>query len=132
VKDAKDDLGASSHVLAASGLVYYSGTDMLNLPLLAVGACGIVSVVGHVAGDRLREMIEAFGDGRVADATRIHKDLLPVYDGIFRNQGAVMCKAALDLLGLPGGMVRQPLLPASDAERHRLREDLVAGGVKVK
>ena len=132
VKDAKDDLGATSHVLAATGLVYYSGTDMLNLPLLSVGACGFISVVGHVVGDRLREMIEAFEAGRTADAVRLHKDLLPVYDGIFRNQGAVMSKAALDMLGLPGGMVRQPLLPASDAERQRLREDLAAGGVKVK
>jgi 4-hydroxy-tetrahydrodipicolinate synthase len=132
VKDAKDDFGATSHVLAATGLVYYSGTDMLNLPLLSVGACGFISVVGHVVGDRLWEMIEAFDAGRTADAARIHKDLLPVYDGIFRNQGVVMSKAALDMLGLPGGMVRQPLLPASGAERQRLREDLTAGGVKVK
>ena len=131
VKDAKDDLGATSHVLAAGGLVYYSGTDMLNLPLLSVGACGFVSVVGHVVGDRLAQMIDAFTAGRVDEALHIHRELLPVYDGIFRNQGAVMTKAAMDLLGLPGGGVRQPLLPASDAERKRLRDDLTAGGVKV-
>ena len=131
VKDAKDDIGATSHVLAATHLVYYCGTDMLNLPLLSVGGCGFISVVGHVVGDRLAEMIKAFGEGRNADAQRIHRELLPVYDGIFRNQGAVMTKAAMDLLGLPGGAVRQPLLPASDAERRRLREDLLAGGVKL-
>ena len=131
VKDAKDDIGATSHVLAATDLVYYSGTDMLNLPLLSVGACGFVSVVGHVVGDRLAEMISAYGAGRIADARSIHTGLLPVYDGIFRNQGAVMAKAAMDLLGLPGGGVRQPLLPASEAERRQLREDLIAGGVKV-
>lgn len=131
VKDAKDDLGATSHVLAASDLAYYSGTDMMNLPLLSLGACGFVSVVGHVVGDRLAQMIDAFTAGRVADAWHIHRELLPVYDGIFRNQGAVMAKAAMDLLGLPGGTVRQPLLPASDAERRRLREDLAAGGVKI-
>jgi 4-hydroxy-tetrahydrodipicolinate synthase len=131
VKDAKDDIGATSHVLAATNLVYYCGTDMLNLPLLSVGACGFVSVVGHVVGDRLAAMIKAFGEGRNAEAWRIHRELLPVYDGIFRNQGVVMTKAAMDLLGLPGGAVRQPLLPASDAERRRLREDLLAGGVKL-
>lgn len=131
VKDAKDDIGATSHVLAATDLVYYSGTDVLNLPLLSVGACGFVSVVGHVVGDRLAQMIDAFAAGRVADARHIHRELLPVYDGIFRNQGAVMAKAAMDLLGLPGGAVRQPLLPASDAERRRLREDLTAAGVKL-
>lgn len=131
VKDAKDDLGATSHVLAATDLVYYCGTDMMNLPLLSVGACGFVSVVGHVVGDRLAEMIKVFGEGRTTDARMIHRELLPVYDGIFRNQGAVMAKAAMDLLGLPGGAVRQPLLPASHAERRRLREDLTAGGVKL-
>ncbi|HWG01390.1 MAG TPA: 4-hydroxy-tetrahydrodipicolinate synthase [Trebonia sp.] len=131
VKDAKDRPGATSHVLAGSDLVYYCGTDMLNLPWLSLGAVGFISVVGHVAGDRLAELIEAFTAGRNAEAARIHHELLPLYDGLFRNQGAVMVKAALDLLGVPGGGVRLPLLPASDAERRRLREDLSAGGVKI-
>jgi 4-hydroxy-tetrahydrodipicolinate synthase len=131
VKDAKDDPGATSHVLARTDLAYYCGTDMVNLPWLALGAVGFVSVVGHVAGDRLHEMIEAFGAGDVARARQIHNDLLPLYDGLFRNQGAVMTKAALDLLGLPGGAVRGPLLAASDAERHQLALDLAAGGVKL-
>ncbi|HEY1698692.1 MAG TPA: 4-hydroxy-tetrahydrodipicolinate synthase [Trebonia sp.] len=131
VKDAKDDLNATSHVLTRTDLVYYSGTDLLNLPLLSIGAVGFVSVVGHVVGDRLLELVRAHEAGRNADAIRIHRELLPVYDGIFRNQGVVMAKAALDLLGLPGGTVRQPLLPASDAERQRLREDLTAGQVKL-
>ena len=131
VKDAKGDLAATSQVLARTGLVYYSGDDMMNLPLLSVGATGFVSVTGHVVGDRLREMIEAFAAGRNEAARRIHLDALPVNVGLFRNQAAVLTKAALDMLGLPGGGVRQPLLPASDAERRKLREDLTAGGVKL-
>ncbi len=131
VKDAKDRPGATSWVLARTDLVFYCGTDMLNLPWLSLGAAGFISVVGHVVGDRLSEMIEAFGAGRNAAALRIHQDLLPVYTGLFRNQGAVMTKAAMDLLGLPGGGVRGPLLPANDAERRQLREDLIAGGVKL-
>jgi 4-hydroxy-tetrahydrodipicolinate synthase len=131
VKDAKDDIGGTSHVMAATDLVYYSGTDMLNLPLLSIGACGFISVVGHVVGDRLLEMISAFEAGRTEDARRIHMEVLRVYDGIFRNQGVVMAKAAMDLLGLPGGPVRLPLLPASEAERMQLLDDLAAGGVKI-
>jgi 4-hydroxy-tetrahydrodipicolinate synthase len=131
VKDAKDAPGATSHVLAQTDLIYYCGTDMLNLPWLSLGAVGFVSVVGHVAGDRLHEMIDAFGAGDVALARRLHYDLIPIYDGLFRNQGAVMAKAALDLLGLPGGAVRGPLLAATDAERHQLALDLSAGGVKL-
>jgi 4-hydroxy-tetrahydrodipicolinate synthase len=131
VKDAKGDLAATSHVLARSGLVYYSGDDMFNLPLLSVGAVGFISVTAHVVGDRLRDLVEAFSAGRNADARKIHLDVLPVNVGLFRNQAAVMTKAAMDMLGLPGGGVRGPLLPASDAERRQLREDLTAGGVKL-
>ena len=131
VKDAKDDPAATSQVMARTDLVYYCGTDMLNLPWLSLGAVGFVSVVGHVAGDRLHEMIDAFGAGDVETARQIHYELLPVYTGLFRNQGAVMTKAALDLLGLPGGAVRGPLLAATEAERHQLVLDLVAGGVKL-
>ena len=131
VKDAKDDPSATSHVLARTDLIYYCGTDMLNLPWLSLGAVGFVSVVGHVAGDRLHEMIDAFGAGDVGRARQLHYDLIPLYDGLFRNQGAVMAKAALDLFGLPGGAVRGPLLAATEAERHQLALDLTAGGVKL-
>jgi 4-hydroxy-tetrahydrodipicolinate synthase len=132
VKDAKDAPGATSRVLAQTDdLIYYCGTDMLNLPWLSLGAVGVISVVGHVVGDRLHEMIDAYGSGDVDKARRIHYALIPVYEGLFRNQGAVMTKAALDLLGLPGGAVRQPLLAATDAERRQLAIDLAEGGVKV-
>jgi 4-hydroxy-tetrahydrodipicolinate synthase len=131
VKDAKDDPAATSQVLARTDLVYYCGTDMLNLPWLSLGAVGFISVVGHVAGDRLHEMIDAYGAGDVPSARQLHYDLIPLYLGLFRNQGAVMTKAALDLLGQPGGAVRAPLLAATEAERHQLAADLSAGGVKL-
>jgi 4-hydroxy-tetrahydrodipicolinate synthase len=131
VKDAKGDLGATSAVMARTSLVYYSGEDMLNLPLLSIGAAGFVSVAGHVVGDRLHEMIDAHTAGDVARARAIHYELLPVYTGLFRNQGVIMTKAALGLLGLPGGPVRPPLAGATQPEVARLRDDLTAGGVKL-
>jgi 4-hydroxy-tetrahydrodipicolinate synthase len=132
VKDAKGDLGASSQVMSATDLVYYSGEDMLNLPMLAIGAAGFVSVVGHVVGDRLHEMIDAYLAGRVTEARQIHLDLLPVVIGIMtRTQGAIMTKAALRLLGLPGGVTRSPLVDATQPQIEQLRTDLVAGGVKL-
>jgi 4-hydroxy-tetrahydrodipicolinate synthase len=131
VKDAKGDLGAASAVMARTGLVYYCGEDMLNLPLLSIGAAGFVSVAGHVVGDRLHEMIDAYAVGDVARARAVHYELLPVYTGLFRNQGVIMTKAALGLLGLPGGPVRPPLADATQPEVARLRDDLTAGGVKL-
>jgi 4-hydroxy-tetrahydrodipicolinate synthase len=131
VKDAKGDFGASSVVMAATNLAFYSGDDMLNLPWLSVGAVGFVSVHGHVAGDRLHEMIDSYVAGDVDTALAIHRELLPVYTGMTRMQGTVSTKAALAMLGLPGGPVRPPLADATTAEAERLRTDLVAGGVKL-
>src|ERR1700728_385917 len=129
VKDAKGDIAATSQVLARTDLAYYSGDDPMTLPLLAIGGIGIVSVTAHVVGDRIFEMISAFANGRNAEAAKLHLSMLPVNVGLFRNQAAVMTKAAMDLLGLPGGGVRGPLLPASDAERRTLIQDLTDGGV---
>jgi 4-hydroxy-tetrahydrodipicolinate synthase len=132
VKDAKGDLGASSQVMLSTDLVYYSGEDMLNLPMLALGAAGFVSVVGHVVGDRLHEMIDAHAAGRVDEALAIHRELLPVYIGVMtRTQGVITTKAALRMLGLPGGPVRPPLADATSQQVEQLRTDLVAGGVKL-
>ncbi|HTT52438.1 MAG TPA: 4-hydroxy-tetrahydrodipicolinate synthase [Streptosporangiaceae bacterium] len=133
VKDAKGDLFAGSQVMLATDLVFYSGDDLLNLPWLSVGAAGFVSVVGHVVGDRLHDMIDAYLAGQVGEARRIQRELLPVCTGIMtRTQGAIATKAALNLLGLPGGTLRAPLMNATAAEVERLRTDLVAGGVKLK
>jgi 4-hydroxy-tetrahydrodipicolinate synthase len=132
VKDAKGDLGASSVVMATTDLVYYCGDDPLNLPFLAIGAAGFVSVHGHVAGDRLHEMIDAYRAGDVATALAIHRELQPVYTGMTRTQGVITTKAALGLLGLPGGPVRPPLVDATPAQIEQLRADLVAGGVKLR
>jgi 4-hydroxy-tetrahydrodipicolinate synthase len=132
VKDAKGDLLAGSVVMAATGLVFYSGDDPLNLPWLAVGAAGFVSVHSHVVGDRLHEMIDAHLAGDPETALAIHRELLPVYTGMTRMQGTISTKAALAMLGLPGGPVRPPLADATPAEAERLRTDLVAGGVKLQ
>jgi 4-hydroxy-tetrahydrodipicolinate synthase len=131
VKDAKDDLVASATVLARTGLAYYCGTDALNLPQLSIGATGFVSVVSHIVGTRLREMVDAFSSGDVARARQINAELLPVYEGIFRTQGVILTKAALRLLGKPGGAVRPPLVDATPEQIARLRTDLAAAGVTV-
>jgi 4-hydroxy-tetrahydrodipicolinate synthase len=129
VKDAKGDLAATSQVLSRCDLAYYSGDDPMNLPLWSIGAVGCISVTGHVVGDRIHAMLEAFTAGRNAEAATLHRSMLPVNVGLFRNQAAVLTKAALDLLGLPGGGVRGPLLPATEAERRTLIQDLTNGGI---
>lgn len=131
VKDAKGDIGAATWVMTHSDLAYYSGEDMYNLPLLSVGGVGFVSVVGHVVGRELREMLQAHMTGDVERAREIHARLLPVYVGMHRTQGAILAKASLSLLGLPGGSTRPPLVDATPDQMAQLREDLAAGLVTV-
>ena len=131
VKDAKGDLGAVAWTLARSDLVYYSGEDMLNLPLLALGAVGVVSVVGHLVGPRLAELIAAVESGDLVKARAVNERLLPVYTGVFRTQGTILIKAALRELGLPSGPVRPPLVDATPEQVAQLRDDLAAGGVNL-
>jgi 4-hydroxy-tetrahydrodipicolinate synthase len=130
-KDAKGDLGRASWAIATSGLAWYSGDDMLNLPLLSVGAVGYVSVVGHLVTPDLRSMLEAYLSGDVTKATEIHQKLLPVFTGMFRTQGVITTKAALSLRGLPAGPLRMPLVELSPDETQQLRHDLAHGGVQI-
>ena len=129
VKDAKDDLGATSWLLRETDLAVYCGTDQLNLPLLAVGGVGMVSVVSHVVTPQLVELVAAHDAGDTARAREIHLRLQPVYRGMFRTQGVILAKAALALLGTPVGPVRLPLVDATDEQRAVLAADLSAGGV---
>ena len=129
VKDALGDLEATSWVLARTDLAYYSGDDKVTLPLLSVGAVGVVGVPTHVVGSRTKDMIEAYERGDVAGALALHRALLPVFSGFFRTQGVILAKAALRLAGLPAGPVRLPLVDATEAELATLREDLAAAGV---
>jgi len=131
LKDAKGDVAATSWVIKRCGIPVYSGDDILNLPLLSVGAVGVVSVCGHTIGKDLRELLDAWFSGNTARALEIHQKLLPIYTGTFRTQGAILTKAALNLMGLPGGYTRLPLVDATDAQIATLREDLRAAGVVI-
>jgi hypothetical protein len=128
-KDAKGDLDSTQWGMARTGLAWYCGDDILNLPMLAVGAAGMVSVVGHIVGDRLKAMAQALWAGRLAEAADINASLLPVYTGLFRTQGVILTKAALAMQGLPAGPVRLPLVDATPEQCEQLRRDLSAGGV---
>ncbi len=116
VKDAKGDLAASTRVLAATDLLYYSGDDALNLPLMAVGGTGFVSVVGHFLAPELVGMRKAFLAGDLDTARALHAQVLAVTDAVFVTQAAMTVKGALARQGLPAGPVRPPLVPATDEQ----------------
>jgi 4-hydroxy-tetrahydrodipicolinate synthase len=126
VKDAKGDLFEAMTVMTRTSLAYYCGIDELNLPYLACGATGVVSVVGNLVADRNAELIRAVRAGDLDSANTIQRSLIPLVDAVMRtSQGAIMAKAALAELGLiPHATVRLPLLEAEPAHLLRLADVL--------
>jgi 4-hydroxy-tetrahydrodipicolinate synthase len=129
VKDAKGDLAASSYVMARSDLAYYSGDDVMTLPLLSIGAVGVVGTSTHFSGLGAKAMIEAYLAGDVETALDWHRRLLPIFTGIFATQGCILVKAGLGLQGRGVGGVRSPLVVATDTEIEGLRAALAAAGL---
>jgi 4-hydroxy-tetrahydrodipicolinate synthase len=127
VKDAVGDLFRGVRIMADTGLAFYSGDDVLNLGWLTHGASGIVSVVGHVAGDAYASMVRDIDRGDLAGALTTYRRLVPVVEAIMtRAPGAATAKAAMQLLGvLPNRNVRLPLVPVDDALVGDLRAELV-------
>lgn len=131
VKDAKGDLWASSQVMAATDLLWFSGADEQNLAHLAQGAHGVVSVVGHVAGRHYAEMIAAVESGDLATARAIHHRLIPVTNALMStSQGAIMAKAALVELGvIEHATVRLPYVEGPAEHLEILRAGLAASEI---
>ena len=129
VKDAKGDLAGSSRVLAETDLAYYCGNDADTLAWLAIGAVGVVGTSTHFCGRQTAAMIAAFERGDNVEALRLHRQLLPIYTGIFATQGSILVKAGLRDRGMDVGPVRPPLVEATEHELSHLRADLTAAGL---
>ena len=131
VKDAKGDLWAATRVMTQTDLLWFSGDDVSNLAHLGNGAVGVVSVVGHVAGDAYAEMVASVDKGDLVRARKLHRQLVPVVDAIMNiTQGAIMAKAALRELGIiESAAVRLPLVEATPDQVAAVRAGLSASGL---
>lgn len=129
VKDAKGDLHGAASVMAETGLVYYSGDDALNLPWLAMGAVGFISVWGHLAAGQLRDMLIAFNSGDLATARKIGVGLASLNAAQTRLGGVTMAKAGLRLQGFEVGDPRLPQMPATPEQLDELAADMRAAAV---
>lgn len=129
VKDAKGDLHGGAMIMAETGIAYYSGDDALNLPWLAMGATGFISVWAHFAASQLRNMLSAFTSGDIATARKCHVTLGALNDAHVRLGGVTMAKAALRLKGIDAGEPRLPQMPATPQQLETLAADMRTAGV---
>ncbi|HBR33643.1 MAG TPA: 4-hydroxy-tetrahydrodipicolinate synthase [Firmicutes bacterium] len=132
LKESAGDLNQAAemvHVLPKDFLVY-SGDDSMTLPILSVGGAGVVSVASHLVGRRMETMIEHFHQGDVEKAAKLHQELLPLFKGLFITANPIMVKAALNLLGIPVGTTRLPLIGPQANELDQLKEILQQLGLR--
>ena len=122
IKAASGRIEEVTELRAACGskLSIYSGDDSLLLPMLSVGAVGVVSVASHIAGLQLKRMIELFQKGEVSNALDIHEKLQPLFKSLFETTNPIPIKAALELKGWQVGSPRNPLTPLIKEKKENL------------
>lgn len=131
VKDSTGDFQGVSRLLAEApaGFEVYSGDDWATFGYVCLGAVGVVSVASHLVGPQIRQMIELIETGDVPTARKIHEALSPLFNALFITSNPIPLKAALQMLGLPAGVPRLPLVPATPEERDRVRRALEDAGL---
>ena len=132
VKDAVGDMAEASRLYRDTGGTFdiYSGDDKHLLPLLSVGGVGVISVASHLVGPALQELIAAFERGDTRAARQVHTRHLALFEGLFATSSPILLKAALNLLGLPGGPLRPPLIDATPPQVEFMRGLLAEVGLQ--
>lgn len=124
IKEASGNLDQVSQIrrITPPEFDIYSGDDSLTLPMLAIGAKGVVSVASHLVGSRLQQMIHAFQKGQVQEATQIHLELFSLFKVLFVTTNPIPVKAAMSLQGWKVGNLRPPLCAPDDDVRTQLMQ----------
>ena len=122
VKQSNPDLDLISDIksMCPDDFIIYSGDDSLTLPMLSLGAYGVISVASHIAGDKIKQMIQLFKSGKNEEALKLHIELYPLFKKLFMAPNPVPVKSALSHIGLIKETVRLPLVVLDREEKEEL------------
>ena len=131
VKEASGKIEQITEIISKTPASFrvYSGDDAMTLPIMSVGGYGIVSVAAHLVGREIRQMVDAFVAGRVAEAAELHARLVPLFNACFTVTNPIPVKAAVNLLGIPAGGVRLPLVAADEKTTANIRAAMAEFGL---
>lgn len=123
VKEASGNLSQIAKIIEGTpeDFLLYSGDDSMLLPILSIGGHGVVSVASHIVGLEIRRMMDAFFAGKVEEAARLHRKNLKIFEGLFFTSSPAPVKAALEIIGIPVGGLRLPLVPLTDEEKEKVK-----------
>jgi len=129
VKEASGSLDQASALKAKSRLTLLCGDDSLTLPMIAVGATGVISVAGNVAPREMRELCDHARAGRMAEAEAVHRKLGPLFKALFVESNPGPVKYLLSAMGLIRNELRLPLVPVEPATEEAVRAAAAASGI---
>ena len=126
IKEASGDLEqvAKLRRLIGNRIKIFSGEDSITLPMMALGASGVVSVASHIAGELFKDMLESFVSGDVDKAMRTHYNLMPLFEGLSISTNPIPVKSALNLAGVSVGPLRPPLQELDTDDKEKLKKVL--------
>ena len=126
VKEASGNLGEISKIISSTkeDFLVWSGNDSDTLPILTLGGYGIISVASHLVGNQIKEMINSFTSGKVDEAARIHRHLLPLVNALFIVSNPIPLKYALNYIGFYVGKPRLPLTEPDEKTAAFIRDTL--------
>lgn len=133
LKEATGNMAQASKTmyLTDGKLDLYSGEDGLVLPLLSIGAVGVISVWSNVAPAQVHNLCESFFKGDLATAQKIQKEALPLIDALFSEVNPIPVKKAMNLMGMNVGPLRAPLCEMGEANAAKMAEIMKAYGLKL-
>ncbi|MDD5402006.1 MAG: 4-hydroxy-tetrahydrodipicolinate synthase [Dehalococcoidales bacterium] len=125
-KEASSNFDEISRIISSTREDFrvWSGNDSDTLPMLSLGAYGVISVVSHLAGRQMKEMLQSFLDGNMAKAVQIHNHLMPLFKNMFITANPCPLKYALNYLGFHVGKPRLPLVEPDEKSAAVIREVL--------
>lgn len=131
IKEATGDLDQASHIrsITPPEFTLYSGDDSLTLPLMAVGAKGVISVASHLVGKQLQTMMQAFAAGKAQEALQIHLQLFPLFKALFLTSNPIPLKMALRLVGRDTGILRSPMVAGNAELEAKIKQVLQTAGL---
>jgi 4-hydroxy-tetrahydrodipicolinate synthase len=126
VKEAAGSVDQASEIIMRCGerLTVLSGDDSLTLPMMAVGAKGVVTVIGNIVPKDVARLCDHMLNGRVKDALALHQKLLPLCKAMFVESNPIPVKTAMHMLGLPAGDLRLPLCEPSEKSKEAIEAAL--------